>query len=438
MSYTTDLKVLNRIASYSQQFETLYFSPLSRSQLGFPSHSAATYTKPTPKKPTVAKPPTAKLSDSRCLADLNRLAHDLLQFGSVYNVPSRAFFPGHSAQKSPSPSNDADSMKELNRLARLFEMCSSSTLYPSFTPAYDLSHSKCSRRLRSLLHMDSTDSFSTAFPKTQTPKVSFFSGQPRIERHIFNDLLKSKLSETRSVLGLTFTPQGAPALVASWINSLLSKITKPVQKKQKTKVSFNLESKSSEQNDKNTIDPVYVAHPIDMTAKSSRRKFAIFGPADPSFAQNSEPTATTSLAPTSPSVTPQLDFSTVAFSSNEHKRLLSDVIKPYRLLKSLNAFNRIPRFISGPIQVASYTDRIKADYLPLLRTLFLDETIDYVPITFPGSKRQSIQFEFTCFPVHETAVAAPDFMYPYTGVEKHYMKLLDSAIDDLYAAIKSY
>jgi hypothetical protein len=50
-----------------------------------------------------------------------------------------------------------------------------------------------------------------------------FSGQPRIPREIFNDMLKSKLHMARSMLGVTSTPKCAPALVSSWINSLLHK-----------------------------------------------------------------------------------------------------------------------------------------------------------------------------------------------------------------------
>jgi hypothetical protein len=67
-------------------------------------------------------------------------------------------------------------------------------------------------------------SFEQVFPATRRPQVSMFSGQPRVPRDTFNDLLKSKLSQLRSCLGLTSTPKGIVTIVASWINKLLASL----------------------------------------------------------------------------------------------------------------------------------------------------------------------------------------------------------------------
>jgi len=87
--------------------------------------------------------------------------------------------------------------------------------------------------LRFTVNGFAVDDFLSVFPRTQIPHVSLFSGQPRIDRTIFNSLLASKLSELRSRLGVQSTPVGSVSLVSSWINRLLANQTKNKQAKKK-------------------------------------------------------------------------------------------------------------------------------------------------------------------------------------------------------------
>jgi hypothetical protein len=225
---TPEMKTLDRIAHEALQFGTLYHSPL---------HRVNEYTAPAARESPlkVTSLPASETSPryitpASPTAALNRAAHELLQFGSLYIVPSRTLFPGHSPRKVTSTVTvDRSDLNELNRLAKLVELSSASRcpqpdLYPKYTPRYDLTVRRNQLHLLTKLRM--LGDFASAFPKTSPPKVTFFSGQPRIEPTLFNSMLKSKLSQTRSVLGLTSTPVGAPALICSHLNKLLSSLVK--------------------------------------------------------------------------------------------------------------------------------------------------------------------------------------------------------------------
>jgi len=104
--------------------------------------------------------------------------------------------------------------------------------------------------LRSKLRLTDRATFRSAFPGTAIPRITMFSGQPRIDKDIFNQLLSSKLATARSVLATTTTPSGLPSLCASWINKILSslcvkKVTSPPAKKSGLKTEPKVQSTKS-------------------------------------------------------------------------------------------------------------------------------------------------------------------------------------------------
>jgi len=243
----SNMRILNRIASEQLRFDTLYRVPSTRKS--FPGHSPKVQLAPkagkTPSK-VIFSPVKPQLS-------LSQLAHlatredfeiypDLRSSycsSQMFGTRKHEFLSVRMTKKVDSES-DLASLKELNRMARLFELTSHSkhvSIYPE-SPKLSkmLSHDRVSHMiiaelLRFTVNGFAVDDFSLVFPKTQRPHTVMFSGHPRIERNIFNQLLASKLSELRSRLGVSQTPVGSVSLVSSWINRLLNFKTKTVQAK---------------------------------------------------------------------------------------------------------------------------------------------------------------------------------------------------------------
>lgn len=207
---TNTLKTLNVIAHSALQFGTLYFDVLHRVPIATPIYRAPVLTRPVRERST-------------CNV-LSSIIDELNRFGSLYRTPSRASFPGHSRYVAASPNvpTTQSDLHELNRLARLVELSHDNcSVYPTFTPAHDMEYIPNQKSIRRLLNLGPKTTFVSAFPGTTVPKIVLFSGQPRIDRALYNDLLAAKLSAARSMLGINHTPKGLTSLVVSWINSCL-------------------------------------------------------------------------------------------------------------------------------------------------------------------------------------------------------------------------
>lgn len=259
-SVSHPLKALNQIASEQLRFNSLYRHPRHcRSFIGSSPRPVPT----TPRSPTpsTSSSNTVTWSSPRCEHTLEQIAHlatcnrTFVIYPELRLAPAN-FGPSPHGFLSPRPlacnSISLSELEELNRLAKIVEISSPHSRQP---PIYgepprlseSLSHDKRTQMIvSSLLHFTSKsfalNDFHTAFPSTAKPKVSYFSGQPRVDKDKFNELLVSKLGQLRSVLGINFTPKGAPALLSSWINKLLCgkpptarKVVKSHVSEQKTK-----------------------------------------------------------------------------------------------------------------------------------------------------------------------------------------------------------
>jgi hypothetical protein len=251
MSPSSDAKQLRVLASFANRFQVLdtplYIAP-ARTNLCPPAsiNESRTVTIPVARKST---PPRATHNL------LNAFATEVQQFGTLYHetrIPvgpiRRDFFvlrPSTAAVQRQK-TQDSETLKELNRLARLFELSGirDCPLYHSYTPpCYASPHSKgkytkgfsspFDHVLRKKLNL--TSSFASAFPKTTIPKPTFLKGHPVFERSTFNSLLAIKLAEARSVYHINHTPKHLPRLITSWICALFVPSTTPsAPKKKKT------------------------------------------------------------------------------------------------------------------------------------------------------------------------------------------------------------
>jgi hypothetical protein len=75
-------------------------------------------------------------------------------------------------------------------------------------------------KLRRVLRLSASHTFSEAFPNTTLPKWTMFSNQPRLVKEEFSNLLTLKLDQARRFFGLNQTPKCLPRMITSWINSL--------------------------------------------------------------------------------------------------------------------------------------------------------------------------------------------------------------------------
>jgi hypothetical protein len=259
---SSDIKTLNRLATHALRFKTTYFESLSRVET-FVGHS--------PRKQTPAKTKIS-FSSPKEIFSLSKLAHLALDANFVMYPETPISVRGMKrpflqTRSSTTTRPTRSELAELNRMARLVEMTSDRIpQVPVYACAPTISSdvSRFSQCVAAILGFTQKSnpsckaSFDSTFPKTEHPRVSMFSGQPRINRDIFNALLCSKLSELRSKLGISSTPKGAPALVASFINSSLSmkkpkprptktkKTSTSGQKVKKTKVDFTTSAQSDE------------------------------------------------------------------------------------------------------------------------------------------------------------------------------------------------
>jgi hypothetical protein len=223
MMDVSTLRELGRLQSLAQRFGVVYHQPLVRncSPSGPPPISRCLVV------PRVSsRRPTSPRSD---LKECLHLAHEALQFGSIYRTPSRAPYVGSSPRprrRTPRDAwNDYLCTNEVNRLARLCELSSDVTgFYPVYTPHYDLTVKSNRLRLRSLLSLDAD--FAAAFPGTSLPRPRLFSGLPRVSRETFSFLLKTKLQQARTCLRVTISPKGVVPLVIQWINSVLRSLVR--------------------------------------------------------------------------------------------------------------------------------------------------------------------------------------------------------------------
>jgi hypothetical protein len=293
-----DLKVLNQFSTQTLKFGTEYGFVFSRKS--FPGHS--------PRPTVVCRPPRpskviVSYSAPKPQPSLNQLAHQAtcsdFEIYPQLRLPASSFGPRRSNdflvyRKIHTPSNVKENiaaMSELNRMARLVEITSTRTPLVPFYPdpprlstslAFDrVSHAVVAELLGFTKSGFAIQDFRTVFPSTMRPTVSMFSGQPRVPKAQFNELLASKLSTLRSKLGINSTPPGSLCLVASWINRLLCFKPKPLPSNK---------GKTSQKEKKNTSAAEKTAKDTKVSSPSSsladRFKPADDTPAPPSAAAN--------------------------------------------------------------------------------------------------------------------------------------------------------
>jgi hypothetical protein len=233
------MKSLNRIASEALQFESLYRPFCLKHNFCVRPRPFLVETRSVPVPLEVPSRPSRALHN-----ELNSLASQLLQFGTLYHETSipvgprpheflkRTKSPRSSAQEEK---DNVDSLKELNRLARLYEQypdAKSSIVYPQFTTkeqALHFDHHRYGKglpnpfvaKIRSQLKLDSKSSFRSAFPGFSRPATTLSNGRPECERQTFNTLLAFKASQLRNVMHTPSTPYGFPRHLAQWITNIL-------------------------------------------------------------------------------------------------------------------------------------------------------------------------------------------------------------------------
>lgn len=277
---SSDLRLLNRIASEALRFGTLYQSPLLKksSFIGSSPRPTVVVHRPSPSNRAIV------FSDARPQPSLNQLAH--LATRSDFDVypqlrlPASSFGPRRSnnflvtRKVHTSEGIDSASLHELNRMARLVELTSdripavpiyfkTPTLSESFASGNRVSHMVAAALLGFTTKSGVVvNDFDAVFPATRRPPVSMFSGQPRVPKETFNELLSSKCSALRSKLGVSSTPKGSLCLIASWINRLLCNKPKTLPKSNKGK----------------TVQKKDKASAAEQTAKDTKAKSIIFVP----------------------------------------------------------------------------------------------------------------------------------------------------------------
>jgi hypothetical protein len=329
------LKSLNRLADFVNKFDTPYLCLISK---------AKTVTSSAPQPRRLRQP---IIDDHKVTLELSRLAHEALQFDSVYRVPRRSRFIGHSPRPSghdtSGSDNDRRCLTELNRLAQLAALCPAYPVYPRYSPVTELF---CSRRLQPLeqvrldqlarkLKLDHSSQFTQSFPGTAKPTVRFFSGQPRIEKSVFNDLLKSKLQELRSTIGVSFVDKNVSSFVVSRINRLLCDL-----KRKKTSPS-NPKPKhagpTAPYGNKTSVQLTFVAPVISASTKARNRATVVVGPSPSSpIAPDSPPVSQSPLLFTAddvPSSPPPvtIDLATFVSGSPEHLSYISECSRAVRV-----------------------------------------------------------------------------------------------------------
>jgi hypothetical protein len=185
---------------------------------------------------------------------LNQIAAEMQQFGTLYHeMPSPPSPPGFLKSRltprtiKENKDKDTSSLKELNRLARLFEITSQSCddkmlpIYPSLLPKhrvcpYDRKklYSKdfpCpfAHALRKHLKLQSSSSFVKAFPQTAKPKITLINGFPSLDKDVFSRLLHLKCSIAMEYLHTRHLQKDVTRHIVYWINSLLKELVSSQQ-----------------------------------------------------------------------------------------------------------------------------------------------------------------------------------------------------------------
>jgi hypothetical protein len=266
-------RILARLAHEATQFESIYRLPARTNRC---PPSSLGYTLPIPLESKPARAPSAHTI-------LNRLASDVIHFGFVYPDTRDLFSPKKRDFLVPRPSLEAEikertdenlaHMRELNRLARLYEASPDACVYPSFSTNVtallrDAKKSYGSRffpnpfahSLRRKLKLTEGATFKSAFPATDKPKVSLLNGAPRIDSSTFTSLLRLKCQSACQILGTQHLPSTVTKLIVHWINTILlgfsktNKKTPPPRNQGKPAQQDTTLSTSAEQTERNTLE----------------------------------------------------------------------------------------------------------------------------------------------------------------------------------------
>lgn len=366
------LTTLNKLASEVQRFKTCYHCASARSRSGFPGSS------PRPAKP-IRKQVVPKIiySEPRPELSLDQLAHeatrpefrvypDLRQMHCARTMFGRRQHDFLYRQKvnTPRQSMDQDCLKELNRLARVAELSRDAlVVYPDAPRLHILFGQNRSfkyvllRRLSLIRHDFEAAEFECAFPGTSRPAVTFFSGQPRIQRDLFNELVSSKSKEFRSRFGLTSTPEPVFKLLCNWINKILSS-TKPnpatrLRNKRRNRKETKLRKLAAR---------AQKFEPATAPAEQTGTSITVARPVPPPFvvsylSTKGKETAPVS-SPPSPRPTPTDMLAPVSTVSTESPEFVNDFSRKMRTANELLRLARPPFQIttSSPVSVTHHTN----------------------------------------------------------------------------------
>jgi hypothetical protein len=323
MSSQTDMKLLNRIGDYANRFSTLYICPSRQMKKGssqdtdleshFPGHSYGTMLSVPKKKASKPLRPPAIHNV------LNAYAYNVLKFDSHYmyvqTTPDMFGPKNHSflvrrktfARMQEDQAQDKVCLKELNRLARLFEMSSGQAeIYPCYTPRHYAPtildrvrygkgfSSPFLHKLRTWLNLNPGATFVKAFPCTAKPRVIMHLGMPKLDKDVFNSLLEYKSSQIRSYFHIQHTPMYLVRHLVHWINSVLrtfcSRSTPATPKprgKKAIKISDTVSESDAPANARNI--PVFVPESNPPEVEYNSSVYALFKPVGMVPAEVKEP-----------------------------------------------------------------------------------------------------------------------------------------------------
>lgn len=231
--------VLNRLASSVLRFRTQYFEVFSfeNPSSSDPIHLACEHLASAtvalqyanchavyPMHDTLLRSRKVQ-SESRDMNVLNQLAHHVKQFDTTY-------FEVFKPVPHLVTSDDRSSLAELNRLAKVAEIVGTRSFdgfYPVYTPfAYTATSgfvSKATRRLSKEnllrhLHLDSTSSFSQAFPNTylDITTCSMINGHVSVPKNFFDKMFAFKCLQAREYLNVVKTPRQVASSISVHIN----------------------------------------------------------------------------------------------------------------------------------------------------------------------------------------------------------------------------
>jgi hypothetical protein len=141
-------------------------------------------------------------------------------------------------------------------------------MYTTIGMAIKKLSSPYAHKLRKGLKLMPEHTFSDAFPQTDLPKIQLVASRPIIEKEMFKTLVTLKLQQARQLTGLNHNPKCYPAIISTWITSLLRAVHS--QKKQTKK---NTPAPVPKKKSKKSSQPEHVDTPRPKTPEPLSSRF---------------------------------------------------------------------------------------------------------------------------------------------------------------------